>query len=440
MDTKFQLTPVRLTVLSYVFLIIIGTVLLLLPISTANSVPIPFIDAFFTATSAVCVTGLIVQDTATYFSTFGQMVILVLIQLGGLGIMTLYASLPIIFGKKMKLSERSFFQEIVETDDYFNIKNVLVNIIKYTLLIEFCGAVILTLRFYFLWHDLGKAAYYGVFHAVSAFCNAGFSVFSDSLMGFYGDGIINITIMTLIVLGGLGFVVLQQIMQSTSIKKLSSHTKLVLVLTGIFIFFPSFVIFHIEFTNAFAGMGIGEKVLASFFQVISTRTAGFNSVDVASLSNVSLFFFSIMMFIGAAPGGTGGGVKITTVGLLLLSMRSILKRQEDIECFRKRVPMEIVTKAIAIIAISFTVVTIFMMMVMFTENASFIEVFFEVLSAFGTVGLSMGLTGKLTFMGKVLISLLMFIGRIGSLSLIFLLGGIGRTPAHKYPWGKFMVG
>ena len=440
MDSRLKLTPIRLALLSYLVAIVLGTILLWLPFSTIDTKPISLIDAFFTATSAVCVTGLIVQDTATYFTTFGQSVLLVLIQLGGLGIMTLYASIPIFFGKQMKLSERTFFHQIVEADSYFGIKKILTNIVKYTLFLEMLGSVILTARFYAIFGDFKKALFYGVFHAVSAFCNAGFALFSDSFMSFHGDVIINITILVLVLLGGLGFLVLQQLLQTRSIKRLSANAKLVLLITAILFFMPSFFLFHFEFSNAFSGLSIGDKIMAAFFQIGMTRTAGFNSIDFATMQNTSILMICILMFIGAAPGGTGGGVKITTVALLFLSMRSIFKRQADIDCFKKRVPSEIVTKSIAILAISFSLVSFFMMVIMSTENAPFLEVFFEVISAFGTVGLSIGLTSKLSFSGKLLISILMFIGRIGSLSLVFILTTEKKSLGYKYPNGKFMVG
>lgn len=438
---RFYITPVRLTVLSYVFLIFFGTLLLALPIATQNLEPMSFIDALFTATSAVCVTGLIVQDTGVYFSTFGQLVILSLIQLGGLGIMTLYASLPVVFGKQVKLSERSFLHEIVQTHTDANLASTLASIVKYTFIIELIGSLILTVRFYILWGDWGRATYYGVFHAISAFCNAGFSLFTNSFISYSGDAIINFTIMILVVLGGLGFVVLREVIAVRSFRKFSPHSKLVLTMTALLIFIPSFFVFHLEFTNAFAEKGMLHKVYCAFFQVIMTRTAGFNSVDIASMQNITLFLFIIMMFVGAAPGGTAGGVKISTVGLLFISLRSIMRGQTDIEIYKKRVPPQVVTKSIAIIVISFSIVTFFVMMLLLTETGNFLPIFFEVISAFGTVGLSLGVTAKLSVTGKFFISLLMLIGRIGSLTLIFLIRShVIHPPHYRYPWGRFMVG
>ena len=441
MGKGLHFTPFRLTALTYFVLILLGTILLMLPMATAGLESMLFIDAFFTATSAVCVTGLIVQDTATYFSPFGQGVILALIQLGGLGIMTLYAALPILFGRQMKSSHRTTFGELFDTDSYRSLRRILVHIVQYTFLIESIGAALLSLRFFLLWGDLQKALCFGIFHAVSAFCNAGFALFTTGLIQFSGDSAINLIIMMLIILGGIGFVTLQEFFFKKSFRKLSSHSKLVLMSTAILIFVPSFLVFHIEYLHAFSGMDLSDKVFASFFQVIATRTAGLNTVDISSLHMTTLFLFCILMFIGAAPGGTAGGVKTTTVGILFLSLRSIFKGQSDIECFHKRVPSQVVTKAIAVISVSFSVVTLFTLMLTLTEKGSFLEIFFEVLSAFGTVGLSLGITAKLSVFGKVLISIVMLVGRVGSLTLIFLLGGIQTSSStRRYTEGKFFVG
>lgn len=440
MDKSFQLSPIHLTVISYLILILFGTFLLMLPISTVGEHPISLIDSFFTATSAVCVTGLVIHNTGAYFSQFGQGVILALFQLGGLGIMTLYASLPVLLGRQMKMAQRKAFSELFDAQNYSALKRILVSIIKYTIVIEFIGASILALKFHWDGMPWGQAIYFGAFHAISAFCNAGFIVFPEGMEAYSGDPVVNLTIMGLIILGGLGFIVLHELFSRERRKQVSSHTRLVLAMTALLIFVPSFIVFQVEFFNGFSGMGFFEKILSSFFQVITTRTAGFNTVDLNSLHSMTIFLFCILMFVGAAPGGTGGGVKVTTVGLLSLSMKAIFKRNAEIECFKKSVLPEVITRSIAIIAISFSVITLFMMALMLTEDALFKDVFFEVISAFGTVGLSLGLTPKLTFVGKILVSLLMFIGRIGSLSLVFVLSSEAKSSKYHYSPGKFIVG
>lgn len=440
MHKRFYLTPVRLMVLSFMALILMGTMLLLLPVAIVGDKPIEFIDALFTATSAVCVTGLIVQDTATYFSVFGQVVIAILIQLGGLGIMTLYAALPVMFGRQLSLTQRSTFNELLNVESYHGLRTILVSMIKYTAIIEAFGAVILSVRFYFDFQDWTSAISYGVFHAISAFCNAGFSLFSDSFNGYAGDWTINLAVMCLVICGGVGFIVLSEMAQKRSWKKFSSHSKLTLFMTAILIFVPGFFVFHFEFFNGFKGLDLDGKVLAAFFQTIQTRTSGFNSVDTVALSQTTLYLFCILMFIGGGAGGTAGGVKVTTVGLMFLSLKAIVWKRGEIEAFKKRVPAPIVTKAIAIIVISFSVVTLSVLLLTLTEQAEFMEILFETISAFSTVGLSLGLTGKLSATGKFLVSVLMLVGRIGSLSLVFLLGERTRRSPYRFPEGRFIVG
>jgi len=440
MNKRFHFTPVRITVLSFLALILLGTVVLMLPFSTAGIKSASFVDAFFTSTSAVCVTGLIVQDTATYFSTFGQVAILILIQLGGLGIMTLYASLPVIFGQQLRLSQRRMFSAIFDVENYANLRAMLRTIVKYTVLIELIGAIILSARFYHLWGDWEKAIYYGVFHSISAFCNAGFMLFTNGMMEFSGDIIVNIVIISLYILGGIGFIIIYQVIHLRTFKKLSANSKLALVTTFILIFVPCFIVFHTEFDHALAGKSILEKALLTLMHVTSTRTAGFNTIDISAFGNATLFLFCILMFIGASPGGTGGGAKTTTIGLMILTIRSIFKGQAEIECYGRNVPRDVITRCVAIIAISFSVITVCIIVLMMSESASFLKVFFEVISAFNTVGLSLGLTATLSVFGKFLICMMMFMGRIGTLSLIFILSGEERAPTYQYPVGRFMVG
>lgn len=440
MKQNFQWTPARLTSASFLSLIFIGTVLLSLPASTLLDKPANFIDAFFTAVSAVCVTGLTVKDTSTFFSPFGQGVILFLIQIGGLGIMTLSASLPILFGKQIKLSKRDLFQGILDEDDYLNLRSTLRNIIIYTLIIEGIGATILSIRFYTLWGDWSQSIYYGVFHAISAFCNAGFALFNDSLSSFMGDPIVNITVMTLIVSGGLGFIVLKEIFNKKRWLDFSFHSKLVLTTTAILISLSATIMFFAEFSNAFLRFDFFEKFFASFFHVISARTAGFNTIDITSLTNASIFGLCILMFIGGAPGGSAGGIKVTTISILFLSIRSILSGREQIEIFGKRVTPGQLTKITAIIAVSFFMVTVLMITLMIFEEAPFKQVFFETISAFGTTGLSLGLTPNLSEIGKIIICLAMFLGRIGPLSLVFLIGTRSEKIYYRYPKGKIMLG
>lgn len=437
---KFQWTAARLTSISFLSLIAIGTIFLSIPAATTSEAPARIIDALFTAVSAVCVTGLIVQDTPHFFSTYGQIVILILVQLGGLGIMTLSASLPVLFGKQVKVSRRELLHGMLEQKDYYQLRNTLKNIVKYTLIIETIGAVILTLRWYALWGDFKKALFYGIFHSISAFCNAGFALFTNSLIPFSNDLVITSTIMILIILGGLGFLLLTQIFTIRSLKKLTAHAKLTLTVTGIFIFLPAIFIFFSEFSGSLIDYSTTQKVSYSLFQSITARTAGFNTINIESLGNASLFLICILMFVGGAPGGTAGGVKVTTISILFLSIRSLFLGREQIELFGRRITLAQVTKAIAILAVSFAVVTTFMIILLIVEEASFKQIFFETISAFGTVGLSLGITPELSTLGKLVISALMLTGRLGPLTLVFLIGTQKEKLYYRYPEGQIMLG
>lgn len=438
-SNHFKWTPARLTGVSFLSAILIGAFFLSLPNATLKDGSADFLDAFFTAVSAVCVTGLSVQDTSTYFTQFGQIVILVLIQLGGLGIMTMSAALPVIFGQNLKVSQRKVFQNLYDNSDYSELKSTLRNILKYTFYIELIGAIGLTLRWYTLSGDFSKSVYLGIFHSISAFCNAGFALFSDSLVGFSDDPIINIIICALIISGGLGFVVLSQVF-SPQRRKMNFHAKFVLYVSGIFIILPAVFFFFVEFSSGLIDISIGERVLVSFFQSVTARTAGFNTIDLNLLSNGSLFLICILMFVGGAPGGTAGGIKITTLGILFLSIKSILLGREQIELFGRRITTAQVTKGIGLLAISFALITSFMILLMITEDHGFKEIFFETISAFGTVGLSLGITSDLSSVGKIIICMMMFIGRIGPLSLVFLIGSQTEKVYYRYPEGKLMMG
>lgn len=440
MKNKFLWTPARLTGLSFLSLITIGAALLSLPIATTGSNPSSFIDALFTAVSATCVTGLIVQDTPVFFSSFGHMVIMCLIQLGGLGIMTLSAALPMIFGRNLKVSQRSMFQGMFGQDDYVTLKNTIIKILQYTMVIEALGALGLTLRWYALWGDFQKALYYGVFHSVSAFCNAGFALFSDNMMSFQNDNIILSIIMMLSFLGSLGFVVLIQIFTFRHLKEYTFHTKFVLLITSFMVLLPSIFIFFNEFSNAFFEFPISKKIQLTLFHVLTGRTAGFNAIDLNDFSDATLFILMIKMFIGGAPGSCAGGIKVTTIGILFLSIRSILLGRENIEIMGRRISQGQVTKSIAVLFVSFSIITFLMIILMMVEPLPFKTIFFETLSAFGTVGWSLGITPQLSDIGKIIISIAMYIGRIGPITLVFLIGSQDQKLYYRYPTGRIMIG
>ena len=431
-------TP-QVIALSFAGTILVGTLLLTFPAATVDGRGTNFVDALFTATSATCVTGLIVQDTPVYFSTLGQVIILVLIQLGGIGIMSYSAFLALLFGR-FTLGQRGMLQEMMEEER--NVLSMILYVFKMTFVIELIGAIILFFRWISVFKEPMQTLYLSVFHSVSAFCNAGFSLFSNSLENYITDPVVNVVIMALIILGGIGFIVVYEVTRNVTGTKriLSIHTKLVLVTSAVLVVVGFLLIFFIEFDSAFLDYPLTGKLWGALFQSVTPRTAGFNTVPIASLSTITLTIIIILMFIGASPGSTGGGIKTSTFAILLLSLGNILRGKEDIEVFKRKIPSTIVYKAMAIVVGTLLLlVSIFLLLLAF-EKQPFLPLLFESVSAFGTVGLSMGITPDLTSIGKLLIILLMYGGRIGPLTLGFALTRTLRRGKVEYPVAKIMIG
>jgi len=351
---EFRFQPAQLLALSFTGAILIGALLLLLPGCTQSNAPMSFVDALFTSTSAVCVTGLIVQDTATYFTPMGQAVILFLFQLGGLGIMAFSTLILLVAGRKISIQDKLIIQRDYHHTAAKNVKSLIKNIFCYALIIEGAG----TLLLYLLWRGKFpgfKGFFYAAFHSISAFCNAGFSVFTDSLQSFRGDIGTNITIMLLIVLGSLGFLVLSESrdfipsMIRRRGQNISLHSKLVLIMTLFLIVLPFLSFLMIEWNHAMQGYSIKEKILASLFQVITSRTAGFNTMDLGGLNPAAVFMLISLMFIGASPGSTGGGVKTSTIGVIFAFIKSRIAARRSINIFYRTLPMELVTKAFTVV-------------------------------------------------------------------------------------------
>jgi trk system potassium uptake protein TrkH len=443
---KSKLHPTQILVLGFATVILIGALLLNLPIASKSGESIGFINALFTATSAVCVTGLVVVDTGTYWTTFGQVVILLLIQIGGLGFMTMGTLFALIIGKKITLKERLVMQEAL---NQFSVSGV-VRLAKYILIttftIEGIGALLLSIRFIPL-YGFGKGVGYSIFHAISAFCNAGFDLIgkSRSLTPFASDPLINIVVMALIVLGGIGFVVILEVLQKRRFARLSLHSKLAISITGILLFLGFIVILILEFNNPYTMKDLSAegKLLSAMFHSVTPRTAGFNTLPTDKLTIASIFFTIVLMFIGGSSAGTAGGVKITTAGVVAATIVSVIKGNDDTEMFGRRVARDIINRSLAIIGLSMGLVVVVTMLLSITESShSFIEIFFETVSAFGTVGLSLGITSSLTSIGKIIISLTMFAGRVGPLTIFLALAQ--RKQHHKgivrYPEEKVIVG
>ena len=444
--SQWRLTPYQVLALGFAGLILSGAFLLTFPISTQSGEGTPFIDALFTATSAVCVTGLVVVDTGTYYSYFGQTVIILLIQAGGLGIMAMSTLFALLIGKRIRLKERLLMQEALNQLTVSGVVRLTIYIFRITLVIEFIGGTILALRWY---PDMGtKAIYYGYWHAVSSFCNAGFDLFGpitgkfSSITSYVDDITINLTIAGLIILGGIGFAVMYDLWSSRSLVKLSMHSKIVLITTGVLIVVGAISIFVFEHSNpaTLGPLSAKGKILGSFFQSVTPRTAGYNTIDIGKMYDGSLLLMVILMFIGASPSSTGGGIKTSTFAVLVLATWALIRGRNDAECFGRRIPKEIIYKAFSVMFISFTLIVIVTMALTITEQAQFMQVLFEVTSAFGTVGLTTGITPSLSAPGKLWLILTMFAGRVGPITLALAIAMRARKAHIQYPEGKIMIG
>lgn len=446
MNSKFNwltLSPPQILVLGFAAIIFIGTALLMLPISTSTGEPLEFIDALFTSTSATCVTGLVVVDTGTTFSSFGEVVIMLLIQIGGLGFMTMATLFALALKRRISLKDRLILQEAMNQSSMEGIVRLIRRVLLYSLIIEACGAVILSIRWAFDM-PLGQAIYYGVFHAVTMFNNAGFDLFGDfrSLTGYVYDPVVNVVVMFLIVSGGIGFIVLSDLIDFRKQRRLSLHSKVVLTMTATLLLVGFIVILIFEFTNprTLGSLNWGGKFFGALFQSVTPRTAGANTIDITGLRQATQFFIVILMFIGASPGSTGGGIKTTTFTIMVGAVIAMMRGREDIVMFRYRLAQERVLKALTIALLALLLVLTVSMILSTTEEGDFLEILFETTSAFGTVGLSMGLTPDLTVFGKVLISITMFAGRLGPLTLAYALGPKKGKELYRHPEGKMIIG
>ncbi len=440
--SAIRLKPEQMFIITFVGLIILGSLLLSLPRATVLPGSMPYTDALFTSTSAVCVTGLIVVDTAAYFTMFGKIVILILIQIGGLGLMTFTSFLSIFFFKTMSFRERFLMSDMLSADFALDVQKIIGKILTITFTIEALGAALLFTKWHSCFKTLGEALFHSVFHAVSSFCNAGFSTFSNSLMDYRGDLSVNLTVMFLIVIGGLGFVVIVDLFQPSGGRKklLMLQSKIVLATTAGLILLGAVVIFFLESDGLMAGMGLKEKILASFFHSVTPRTAGFNTLNTAGFSLPVLLMTMVFMFIGASPGSTGGGVKTTTFGILIATVWATMKNRESVDVFYRRIPARIIHKAVSLIVISAGYLfTVFMILIM-SEDLNVTDLLFELMSAFGTVGLSTGITASLSTAGKIIIMLTMFVGRLGPVTLAMALSRPETAPVNYPEETSIMVG
>ena len=434
----------RMIAFGFLAVILMGTLLLSLPIAARSGDRTALIDCFFTATSATCVTGLTVLDTYMHWSSFGHVIILGLIQIGGLGFMTIITMFSIFTRKHISLYERRLLMQSAGTIRLSGIITMIKRVVIGTFCVEGMGAVFLSLRFC---PKLGfaKGLWYAVFHSVSAFCNAGFDLmgrFNEvSLTGYYNDPLVCITLMVLIVIGGLGFLVWSDVIKCRFVfKKMELHSKLVLTVTALLVFGGAAVLFMTEKNGAFKGMTTGEQVLSAFFQSITLRTAGFFTFDQSKLSNSGYILSTLLMFIGGSPGSTAGGVKTTTMAVAFLNLISVARNNDDVVIFKRKINNKVVIQSVAIIGIHILMASITIFIICYLEPIGLREVIYESVSAISTVGISMGITSDFNVASKLFIAGLMYSGRIGGMTIVLAIAENSHKVKLERPEEKILIG
>ena len=439
-----KLNGVQILAIGFAVIALVGGIILSLPISSADGNPTNLLDSLFTSTSAVCVTGLIAVDTGTHWNMFGKTIIMLLIEIGGLGFMSFTTLIAIFLGKKITLRERLVIQEAMNT---FNIEG-LVRMVKYvvgfTVSVQAVGAALMSIQF-IPTYGLGKGIYYSIFHSISAFCNAGFDLFGNfsSLTGQASNPILLLIISALIIIGGLGFTVWLELYNYKDVKKLSVHSKMAILITAILLVGGSILMLLLENSNpeTLANMSFIDKITNAFFAAVTPRTAGFNSISTDGMTTAGKFLTIILMFIGGSPGSTAGGLKTVTFGLTILTVICVIKGREDTEIFGRRFSKELVYKAFAIIMIAIGIIITVTMVLSITEsNEKFIDLLYEATSAFGTAGITTGVTQRLSTIGKIIIMLTMYCGRVGPLTVALALSSKKKKRGYKYPEGKILIG
>ena len=441
---KKNLTPSQLLSLGFIIIILCGTILLSLPISSASKSYQNFVDALFTSTSALTTTGLIVVDTGTYYSFFGQLIILTLIQIGGLGYMVFIVVIYMRFKNKLSLSGRKYLRESLSRTSKIDMFRFVKVILLFTLIIELAG----TLIYFFYWlkyFPFGEALYQAIFHSISAFCTAGFSLFSDSLTKYSHSIIINLNTYFLVLTGAVGFFVLYDLyvyvisfIKRKAVIKLTLHSKTVLWTTFLLFIFGAVVIYFAE-GEKFSSSSYINTLYALFQSISGSSTVGFNTIDIGSMAQVSLYVLIILMFIGGSPGSTAGGIKTTAFSTIVFAALSILRGNEDVVIFKRRINSSTIQNVIALIFVAVTSVAIGVFILTITEKFELMKLLFEAVSAFGTVGLSTGITSQLTITGKLVITILMLIGRIGPLAVGLSLMGKQNQKEYKYPEEDILI-
>ena len=438
---KNHKSPFRVIIFGFLLVIFMGSLLLMLPISSQKGIHTPFLDALFTSTSAVCVTGLVLHDTATYWSDFGQLVIILLIQIGGLGVVTVGGAFAILSGRRIGLMQRSTMQEAIAAPKVGGIVRLTVFILKSALIIELIGAIALfpvfSKEFGFL-----KGAWYSLFHSISAFCNAGFDLMGvktpfSSLTDYAGHPVVPIVITLLIIVGGIGFLTWEDIRTNRMhFQKYRMQSKVILTVTGALIVLPAVYFFFFEFSQE----PIGKRFLLSIFQSVTPRTAGFNTADLTTMSETGQSLITILMLIGGSPGSTAGGMKTTTLAVMLASAFAVFRRRSDPHFFNRRISSETVSQAATIMMMYLVLFLTGGMVISRIEELPLLTCLFETSSAIGTVGLSLGITPQLGSISRLILIGLMFFGRVGGLTLIFAALSNSLSSTARLPQERITVG
>ncbi len=441
-----RLTPARIIIFGFLALILFGALLLTLPVSTRDGLGASFEDALFTATSATCVTGLVVQDTYTYWSPFGQAVVLALIQIGGMGVVTMALAIFTITGRRIGLKQRVVMQETVSAPHVGGMVRLVGFIVRGTLLVEGAGAVVLALRFCPQF-GFGKGLWFAVFHSVSAFCNAGFDLMGESgafssLVHYSADPLVNITIMALITIGGIGFFVWDDLLQNgLHFRRYRLQTKLVLVTSGLLIVLPAAYLYFVEFSHPqWAGLSAGERVLAALFQSVTTRTAGFNTIDQTALSGPALMLCTLTILVGGSPGSTAGGFKTTSLAVLVLCVASVLRQRDSIQVFSRRFPPVVLRHTATLVTLYAGLFLAGAMAICEWDGVPLSAALYETASAIATVGLTVGITPGLGLASHLVLVFLMYFGRVGGLTLLYAVAGAHPAPHGTLPEEKVNVG
>jgi trk system potassium uptake protein TrkH len=439
-------TAFQILVSGYALITIIGAVLLSLPISSTTGKHQPFLDALFVAASGISTTGLSVVDIGSFYNIFGQIVLLCIFQIGGIGYMTFIISLAYLVQMELPIIAKAVARESLSGPDYRMLGRFFMSVLAFTFLFELAGAVVLTL-FWSKEFPLGRAVYLGIFHSVSAFCTAGFGIFSDNLMRYRTSSIVNITIIVVSIAGGIGFIVLYdlciyflKILRKQYPRRLSAHSKLVILVSLAVMSLGSAIIFFAESWPQSANPG--QKLMVSAFQAVSASTTdGFNTLDIGVMTPTSLTFIMFLMFVGASPGSTGGGIKTSTLGLLFVFLWSHLKTtRTDINIFERRILPDLIYRAFSVFTWFILIIIVDMVILSATEKASYLQILFETVSALGNTGLSMGITSSLSSIGKMVLIVTMFVGRIGPLAAGLFFIGKQKPVLYEYPTETIFIG